>query len=71
MLYLKFRKSHFTFKETDELLLEICKNMINDETSKPNKIYSNKTYRMNRIPPYMLKGSESRGNPVNKTKVSY
>ncbi len=41
MLYLKFRKSHFTFKETDELLLEICKNMINDETSKPNKTASN------------------------------
>ncbi len=45
MLYLKYQKSYFIFKEIDESLLEICKNMSNDEASKPNKSDSNKTYR--------------------------
>ncbi len=43
MLYLKYRKSHFTFKEIDESLLEICKNMNNDEAYKRNKTDFNKT----------------------------
>ncbi len=75
MLYSKYRKSHFTFKEIYESLVEIYKNMRNDKASIPNKIDSNKTYQeqVNKNPPYKVKGSESRPNyclsKLNQTKL--
>ncbi len=57
-------------------MLGICKNMSNDETSRPSKLDSNyKTYheQVNKTPPYKMKGGESKTNyyPVNKFKPSY
>ncbi len=81
MSYLKYLKSHFTLMEIDESLLDIYKNMSNEEAFKPNKTDSNEIYheQVNKIPPFKIKGNESKPNffmnpnccPVNETKSGY